>query len=146
MVRKCSECGLEHEFDICPRCYTYRKSEDHLYEVAEGTPVGSDRDKKYDAGKPMVGLMKRDFADALLLVADVSRYGVEKYKKPGSWKDVDNCRDRYEDALGRHDLQSFREIRDKESKKSHLAHRAWNALALLQLQIDSGELDEDDSV
>lgn len=91
-------------------------------------------DKKYDQGKPMVGLMQKDFSKALMLVADVSRYGVEKYKEPGSWLYVDDGFNRYLDAMGRHLLLSHTEQYDEESGHPHLAHHAWNALAILQFK------------
>jgi len=91
------------------------------------------KDKKYDEGKPMVGLMKKDFSRALLAVAEVTTYGVKKYNQPGSWRLVENGLDRYEDALGRHDLNMSSEEYDQESGLLHAAHRAWNALATLEL-------------
>lgn len=96
-------------------------------------------DKKWDQGKPMVGLMKRDFAEALLAVSEISKYGVQKYNQPGSWKLVENALDRYEDALGRHDLAMTYEDYDEESGYLHAMHRAWNALATLQIILSSGK-------
>jgi len=93
-------------------------------------------DKKYDTGKPMVGLMKLDFHLALIAVAEVTSYGVKKYNQPGSWRTVENAFERYEDALGRHDLASHSELCCTESGLTHLAHRAWNALATLQLMLE----------
>lgn len=93
-------------------------------------------DKKYDTGKPTVGLMKQDFHLALIAVAEVTSYGVKKYNQPGSWRTVGNALDRYEDALGRHDLASYAELCCSESGLTHLAHRAWNALATLQLMLE----------
>lgn len=94
------------------------------------------KDKKYDSGKIMVGLMKKDFSKALVAVAEVTTYGVKKYNQPGSWRLVENAYDRYEDALGRHDLEMLVEHRDKESGLLHAAHRAWNALATLELLLE----------
>jgi hypothetical protein len=93
-------------------------------------------DKKYDTGKPMVGLMKKDFSLALIAVAEITSYGVKKYNQPGSWRLVENAEARYEDALGRHDLALHTEQCCSESSLSHLAHRAWNALATLQLHLE----------
>ena len=94
-------------------------------------------DKKYDQGKLMVGLMKKDFARALLAVAEVTTYGMNKYNQPGSWRLIENALVRYEDALGRHDLLGQLEERCPESGLLHLAHRAWNALAILELALTS---------
>jgi len=114
----------------------YHWDVDFLKELSvEEDPTGA-KDKKYDQGKAMVGLMKSDFSKALELVAGVTTYGVEKYKQPGSWRFVDNALDRYEDALGRHDLALHSgEEKDPESGLLHAAHRAWNALATLELII-----------
>jgi len=90
------------------------------------------KDKKHDEGKPMVGLMMDDFSLALMEVAKVSTFGIEKYKERGSWKKVQDASNRYEDALCRHSLQKGR---DNESGLLHKAHRAWNALAVLELEL-----------
>ena len=90
---------------------------------------------KFDAGKPMAGLMVSDFANALLAVSEVSTFGAKKYA-PHSWATVPNARERYNDALYRHlFLAAAGEAQDQESKLLHAAHVAWNALALLELEI-----------
>ena len=90
---------------------------------------------KFDAGKPMAGLMVSDFANALLAVSEVSTFGAKKYA-PHSWATVPNARERYSDALYRHlFLAAAGEAQDQESKLLHAAHVAWNALALLELEI-----------
>lgn len=93
-------------------------------------------DKKYDVGKPMVGLVKEDFPLALLEIGKIARYGILKYEERGSWKKVEDGFNRYKDALGRHDLQSQYEDIDEESGHLHLAHMAWNCLALLQFYLE----------
>lgn len=100
-------------------------------------------DKKYDTGKPMTGLMKKDFSKALMAVAEITRYGVEKYNQPGSWRLVEDALRRYEDALGRHDLLQNSENYDKESGYLHAAHRAWNALATLELILEKESLNNE---
>ena len=86
---------------------------------------------KYDGGKPRAALVLGGFANALLEVAKVGTFGAEKYA-PNNWKLVD--RERYEDALFRHLLQwQSGELVDPETGLLHLAHAAWNALAILQL-------------
>ena len=42
---------------------------------------------KFDAGKPMAGLMVSDFANALLAVSEVTTFGAKKYA-PRSWTTV----------------------------------------------------------
>jgi hypothetical protein len=99
-------------------------------------PCGTQPGVKHDGGKAMAGLMVKDFARALSAVADITTFGANKYS-PSGWRSVDCARERYSDALYRHLLShELGEDFDKESDLLHLAHAAWNALALLQLRIE----------
>lgn len=92
---------------------------------------------KYDGGKPRAALVLGGFANALLEVSKVGTFGAAKYA-PNNWKLVNP--ERYEDALFRHLLQwQGDEPVDKETGLSHLAHAAWNALAILQLTMNKPE-------
>lgn len=85
---------------------------------------------KFDEGKVRAGLVLRGFDLALMEVAKVGTFGAQKYA-PDNWKKVEPSR--YEDALFRHLLAH--EQCDPETKLLHLAHAAWNILALLQHQL-----------
>jgi hypothetical protein len=89
---------------------------------------------KYDQGKPRVGLMISDFSRALNEVATVSTFGANKYS-PSGWRTVEDARNRYWDALHRHLLAMSTADRDEESNLLHLAHAAWNALAVLEIEL-----------
>ena len=90
---------------------------------------------KYDTGKVRAALLVQDFPRALTAVAWVSTFGAAKYATH-SWKMVPRAGERYEDALHRHILaQASGEVNDPESGLPHAAHVAWNALALLELQL-----------
>ena len=90
---------------------------------------------KHDSGKVRAALPIQDFPRALVAVAWVSTFGAEKYAAH-SWKLVPRAGERYEDALHRHILaQASGEVNDPESGLPHAAHVAWNALALLELQL-----------
>jgi len=92
---------------------------------------------KLDAGKNRVGLVLNDFANALLAVSEVGTGGAQKYTDRG-WLDVPQGQDRYTDAMLRHHFaQAKGEDKDPDTKLSHTAHRAWNALAVLELEIRS---------
>jgi hypothetical protein len=92
----------------------------------------NDQAQKADAGKPLAGQMVTDFAQALQQVAEVTAYGARKYSR-GSWKRVTFASTRYHDALYRHLLaHSAGQQTDNESGLPHLAHAAWNILALLE--------------
>ena len=89
---------------------------------------------KDDKTKPMAGVLL-DFSRALQTVVDVGTYGAKKYTR-GSWAMVPEGSQRYTDAMMRHLLAMDVDPDglDKETGLPHLAHVAWNALAVLELQ------------
>ena len=88
---------------------------------------------KLDAGKLRPHLVLGGFANALEQVVKVGTDGAAKYSDNG-WKEVKGSTDRYMDALGRHLLALQKgETHDQLSGSLHLAHVAWNALAVLEL-------------
>lgn len=88
---------------------------------------------KYDGNKQIANVLFEDFPNALSAVVDVATFGAKKYKR-NSWKTVPDAVIRYSDALVRHQLAMGKgEEFDPESKLPHLAHFAWNALAILEL-------------
>ncbi len=92
---------------------------------------------KADAGKLRPALVFSGFADALEAVALVGTKGATKYT-PNGWLSVPNGFERYSDAQTRHELKRHKgETHDSDSGDLHLAHEAWNALAKLQLYINS---------
>ena len=102
--------------------------------------------KKYDSGKPMVGTLTDVFSRALMAVGACIEYGTHKYPDPKNWQLVDNGIKRYRDAMVRHLLKYNAGIdKDEETKLPHLAHMAWNALAILELymQEHKDELDKE---
>lgn len=98
--------------------------------IAQHTPGA-----KLDAGKTRLGLVLGDFARALEAVGRVGTYGANKYTDHG-WLSVPKGSERYVDALYRHYLRyATGEASDKDTGLSHLAHAAWNALAVLELHL-----------
>lgn len=90
---------------------------------------------KLDTGKPRCSLVLGAFANALLEVSRVGTFGADKYSDNG-WLEVPNGQQRYADALHRHLLlDASGEVVDSESELSHKAHAAWNALAILELEL-----------
>lgn len=90
---------------------------------------------KHDYNKPRMDLVLGDFAEAIEQVSRVGTFGASKYSDSG-WKYVPNGKSRYRDALLRHYFQDRRgEATDPESQLLHLAHLAWNGLAILQLEL-----------
>lgn len=105
--------------------------------MAEQDPHGRQANEpgaKLDHGKNRVGLMVGDFPRALARVAEVATYGAAKYTDHG-WRSVPAGESRYRDAMYRHLLADHRgEPMDVESELAHLAHAAWNILAVLELR------------
>ena len=70
----------------------------------------------------------------LPLVEDIVKvytFGAKKYA-PNSWQNLDDGYNRYKAALFRHIVAYEKgETLDKESNLPHLAHAAWNAIAML---------------
>lgn len=95
---------------------------------------------KLDLGKVRMGLVICGFSKALLEVGKVGTYGANKYS-PNGWKIVPNGFDRYSDAMFRHFLKAEVELNDPDTGLSHLAHAAWNALAVLELLLQEKEND-----
>lgn len=90
---------------------------------------------KLDAGKPRMGLVLGEFGNALKAVAEVGTYGAKKYSDNG-WLDVPQAQERYTDAGLRHEFAYLAgEECDSDTNLLHLAHRAWNSLAVLELKL-----------
>lgn len=90
---------------------------------------------KYDAGKPRYGLVLGGFSRALERVVQVGTFGANKYSDDG-WLSVPGGLARYTDAMLRHHFaEAGGEELDGESGMLHAAHRAWNALAVLELKL-----------
>ena len=88
---------------------------------------------KHDTAKPRPTLIIHSMARAVDAVVAVGEYGARKYADD-NWIKVDNAERRYTDAMHRHDLAIGRgETHDPESGHLHAAHRAWNALAALDI-------------
>lgn len=64
-------------------------------------------------------------------VVEVYHFGTKKYA-PNTWQNLPDGESRYKAALLRH-LTAYEkgETKDPESGLNHLAHAAWNALAML---------------
>lgn len=93
----------------------------------------TDKGIKLDIGKPRLDLVLGGFSRALYNVGMVGTFGAKKYTDNG-WQEVDNGIERYLSAMLRHyfNYKSGNDF-DKESNLPHLAHLAWNALAVLEL-------------
>lgn len=92
---------------------------------------------KLDAGKLRPALVLDGFVHALEAVCKVGSDGAVKYTDNG-WKSVPSGEARYADAKDRHRLKRVKgEVFDVDSGSLHLAHEAWNALAVLELFLTS---------
>lgn len=95
--------------------------------------MSTDKGVKLDNGKIRLGLVLGGFAKALWEVGCIGTFGANKYCDNG-WQSVENGVGRYTDALLRHLFAHLEgEEIDPESGYRHLAHVAWNILAILSL-------------
>lgn len=112
----------------------------------ESDPDGKnphERGAKLDAGKSFPALVIRGFSKAISKVVEVGTFGALKYSRNG-WMYVENGLERYEDALYRHLLADLNgETLDPETKLPHLAHAAWNILAIIELREKNRPIDTD---
>lgn len=103
----------------------------------ERDPYGRDPHapgSKVDLGKLQPELIHRGFARALHQVTEIGTYGAEKYT-PDGWEQVPEGQRRYMNAMYRHlGAHHQGEATDPETGYLHLAHAAWNLLALLELR------------
>lgn len=86
---------------------------------------------KADKGKLRLSLVPTQIIKD---IAQVRMYGVEKYGKKESWKQVE--KDRYIDALLRHTLEYLKDNNsvDSESGIEHLKHMACNIAFLCEME------------
>lgn len=148
----CTECrhyAIPHNKAPCVGCVwtkdkpNFEPKEQHMKD--EKDPNGKsahESGSKLDAGKNRLSLVFFGFVKALKLVGQVGTFGANKYT-PNGWVEVPNATERYMDAALRH-LFAFGdgEWKDPDSGLPHLAHAAWNVLAVLQLHLKSTHKEE----
>ena len=94
---------------------------------------------KYDEGKPRLAEMVIDFKEPLLELCKVWEFGANKYSK-SNWKQVENGKDRYTNAMLRHLFAEEDNPVDDESLLLHASHIAFNALARLYFILQERKL------
>jgi hypothetical protein len=82
--------------------------------------------------------MMLDFHLALVELAKVTDHGCRTHGPLGGWRSIPDFQPKYQNAKARHALAGLIQDLDDESGLHHLAHEAWNALALLQYKIERG--------
>ena len=105
----------------------------------------SEKPLKYDQMKTKWHLLQWN---ALKQVADVATFGAEKYGER-NWEKGDGLGyERLFSACMRHLTEGYLAIHtanhnrgiDNDSQKHHLAHAAWNILAILEEEMDGAEI------
>ena len=107
--------------------------------MKESDPNGKDQHEsgaKLDTGKLLAGILG-DFSLALMEIVKVGTYGANKYTRHG-WEAVPNGVQRYTDAKWRHLLAQNQNKLDDDTGLLHLAHEAWNNLAILEFMLRDG--------
>lgn len=101
---------------------------------------------KDDKVKPDLDLVLGAFSKALIEVGEVGTFGARKYTRDG-WLHVNQGVERYSSALLRHFFQyKSGEVMDSDSKLPHLAHVAWNSLAVLELILRQAKEDKPSNI
>ena len=126
MNKNCAKCGKALSV-----FYTEHKGSKYHHEC-----WNSIKPDKLDSGKNMVGMVLEGFPNAFEAVSKVGTFGAKKYSPHGHLT-VKDGEARYKDAMMRHLLEHFKEPDsiDSETGLSHLSAVAWNALAMLELNI-----------
>ena len=96
---------------------------------------------KKDEGKsPIYNGFIAYFPRAIEAVANISKFGYDKYGTWGGWLGVENGLARYQDAKCRHMIDEAKgEERASDSNLLHAAHEAWGAMAKLELLLREQE-------
>lgn len=96
------------------------------------TPPAPEVGNKFDKGKLRFSLFPIETLNPIL---EVLEHGAEKYGA-GNWRNLEDPRTRYADALHRHYVDYLTGVRfDHDSKLPTLAHLACDALFLLAFDI-----------
>ena len=102
---------------------------------------------KLDEGKEQLAVLLIQFPRALAAITRCSEYGHHKYELDSddwtNYQRVDNAEWRYRNALMRHEAYRAFEYLD-ESGLPHIVHKAWNALAELELHLINKQISKDD--
>jgi len=131
-------------YDLCPETFGYEaerfcycncgynggvRCDDCWDRVMPGTEDG--QEAKADAGKPRLTLVPRRI---IWDIAEIRRYGNEKYGDPENWRQVEP--ERYRDAAYRHWLAYLDDPQgvDAESGLPHLWHLACNIAFLCEME------------
>lgn len=157
---RCTHCGskvvaaskLEPRYYDCPMCgeqfdagegeMDHTLGVDNIDEFWKRKTEEVEEGKKYDSEKRMYHLLLPEFEKEM---ADVITFGAKKYGEE-NWKKVDNPQNRYYSALRRHLELYHEEFEDEETKASHLAHVAINAMFLYYFEREEMEIYDDLSV
>ena len=108
-------------------------------EIGEKDYFKSETGVKHSEGKlPLDAMLSKQFPKALKAVCEATLFGHNKYLEHDAdylnFKRVKGGSQAYADALQRHNLD--KSAKDLESGLPHIYHKAWNALAELELWIE----------
>ena len=123
--------------ELREKCHT--RLQDELSK-AQSDPTGrkiGDAGAKMDAGKDDYLTALQQFPKAIAMISEVCTFGAEiKQYGWNAWREVPDAQKRYTKAELRHMMQDGA---DDESGMTHYAHRAWCALAALELDLAEDE-------
>ena len=90
--------------------------------------INGEKGRKDDQGKLRWDLLPLDLIEK---VVDIYTHGAERYGV-NTWQNLEDGYNRFKAAMLRHLAEHEKgNVIDNDSKREHLAHVAWNALAML---------------
>lgn len=105
MEDRCVICGevIPEGRQVCPNHYNYKNLDNITTAVIKDI---KNQQAKADSGKPNLSLVPKEI---IYEIEKVRAFGVEKYKEPDNWKQVEI--ERYHEALLRHTLAIWDDLK-----------------------------------
>lgn len=104
----------------------------------------SDKGIKYDKDKPRIAEFLTDFEPVIEPLTRIWEFGAKTYGV-SNWKEVENGKVRFTNAMFRHFLNENYRFNDTETGLPHAAHVAFNALMRLYFILGETKNPESDT-
>lgn len=104
----------------------------------------SGKGTKYDEGKPRIAEFLMDFESVIEPLTRIWEFGA-KVHGISNWKEVENGKVRFTNAMFRHFFEEKHRFKDDETGLPHAAHVAFNALMRLHFILEETRNPENDT-
>jgi hypothetical protein len=143
--------GVERDFQttdtvfIKPSQDSNLNKHDYISSTDSVDPVNYIRPKQHEPGakldqdKPEMELVINGFPRAVEAIGNLATFGKNKYSREG-FLHVDNAINRYTSAMIRHMVAKAKgELIDPETGLTHASAVAWNAMAIVEIELRQAE-------